>query len=60
MSVQITMVAARTSAGTGELVMSVTVLLGTNSWTKRPVEVKNKKIYAAKLLALMQKTVSKG
>jgi len=44
MSVQITMVAAPTSAGTGESVMSVTVPLDTNSWTKRPVEVK-KKVY---------------
>lgn len=38
-----TMAAAPTSAGTGELVMSVTVPLATNSWTKRLVEVKGEK-----------------
>lgn len=44
MSVLTTMAAAPTSAGTGGLDMSVTVPLGTNSWIKRLVEVKKKKV----------------
>lgn len=44
MSVQTTMVAVPTSAGTVESVMSVTVPLGTNSWTKRLVEVRKKEV----------------
>lgn len=44
-SVQTTMAGAPTSAETGELVMSVTAPPGTNSWTKRLVEVK-KILYA--------------
>lgn len=44
MSAQTTMAAAPTSAGTRKLAMSVTVPLGTNSWTKRHVEVKKKEL----------------
>lgn len=55
-NVQTTMVAAPTSAGTGESVTSVTVPRGTNSWTKRLVEVKKKS--RNKTTALMQKTMT--
>lgn len=40
MNAQTTTAAARTSAGTGESVMTATVPRGTSSWTKRRVEVK--------------------
>lgn len=55
MNVRTIMVAAPTSAGIGELVMSVTVLQGTNSWTKRLVEVKKRS--CDKTAALIQQTV---
>lgn len=55
-NVKTTMVAAPTSAGIGELVMSVTVLQGTNSWTKRLVEVK-KRSHDKNTDALIQQTL---
>lgn len=42
MNAQTTMAAARTSAGTGESVMSATAPRATSCWTKRRVEVKTR------------------
>lgn len=51
MSVWTTMAAAPTSARTGGLVMSVTVPLDIDSWTKRHVEVKKQVMQQKKLSA---------
>lgn len=60
MSVQTTTVAAPTSAGTRELVMSVTAPLATNSWIKRRVEVKRKKSAAELLIPWSREARPKG
>lgn len=57
MSVWTTMAAAPTSARTGGLVMSVTVPLDIDSWTKRHVEVK-KQVMQQKNLSAPQILVS--
>lgn len=55
-NVQTTMVAAPTSAGTEGLAMTATVPQGTNSWTKRLVEVK--KMFCNNTASLMQKYIT--